>query len=431
MRKRMTCTLLVAGLLIFVAGSALASGFSIYEAGSKATALGCAFTATADDGSALFYNAAGLSFMKGSRAEANAVFVAPQFSFSGKLNKTDTVTSTGEAEDKVYPVPGVYYTNNPGGAASFGIGVYAPYGLGVVWKDGENWVGRRISHDVQIQTVYVTPAVSLKVAENFSIAAGVDIATQHLELKKYSPEPQFGENAVHTTIKGSSSINLTPTLGAMYRPNEKLSLGVSYHFKKTMKFDDADATLEPVAPGNDPWGDALVDALGSDQKLSSDLNLPDILSLGIAYRFVPQFKAEFNYVRFGWSTFDKLALNFANDALDQTIHFNYEDSWQVRFGFDYQANEKWNLMAGYVHDKTPQPLVAVSPLLPDSDRNDYSFGAKYTSGSWDFNLSYMVVVGTERTNIEGGEPVRNTTDYPFGTYKSLANLFGVGIGYNF
>jgi len=431
MQKRITCTLLVAGLLILGSGSALASGFSIYEAGSKATALGCAFTATADDGSALFYNAAGLSFMTGSRAEVNAVFVAPQFSFSGKLSKTDPYTSTGEAEDKVYPVPGVYYTNNPGGKIAFGIGVYAPFGLGVVWENGEEWVGRRISHDVQIETVYVTPALSFKVTPELAIAAGVDIAHQNLNLKKFSPEPQSGENAIHTEIDGSSEINLTPSLGLMYRPNEKISLGVMYHFKKTMKFEDGDATLEPVAPGNDPWGDTLVGALGKDQKLNADLNLPDILSLGIAYRFSEKFKAEFNYVRFGWSAFDKLSLNFENDALDQTIHFNYEDSWQLRFGFDFQASEKLNLMAGYVHDKSPQPLVAVSPLLPDSDRNDYSIGAMYKAGKWDFNVSYMLVVGDERTNIENGEPVRNTTDYPFGSYKSLANLFGVGIGYNF
>ena len=432
MRKRVTCTLVVAGLLVLGSGSALASGFSIYEAGSKATALGCAFTATADDGSALFYNAAGLSFMSGSRAEVNAVFVAPQFKFSGKLNKTDPYTSTGEAEDKVYPVPGVYYTNNPGGKIAFGIGVYAPFGLGVVWKDGADWVGRRISHDVTIETVYVTPALSFKATENLAIALGVDIAHQNLNLKKYTPEPQFGENAIHTEIEGSSSINLTPSLGIMYRPDDRLSFGLMYHFKKTMKFDDADARLDPVAPGDDPWGNTVVDGLGGpDQKLSSDLNLPDILSLGVAYRFVEKFKAEFNYVWFGWSAFDKLALNFQNDALDQTIHFNYEDSWQIRFGFDYQASEKLNLMAGYVHDKTPQPLVAVSPLLPDSDRNDYSFGAMYKAGNWDFNVSYMVVVGTERTNIEDGEPVRNTTDYPFGTYKSLANLLGFGVGYNF
>jgi len=431
MQKRITCTLLVAGLLILGSGSALASGFSIYEAGSKATALGCAFTATADDGSALFYNAAGLSFMTGSRAEVNAVFVAPQFKFSGKLSKTDPTTSTGEAEDKVYPVPGVYYTNNPGGSLAFGIGVYAPFGLGVVWKDGAEWVGRRISHDVVIETVYVTPALSLKLGEGFALAAGVDIAHQNLELKKYTPEPQSGENAIHTELKGSSSINLTPSFGLMYRPNEKLSLGAMYHFKKSMKFDDGDATLDAVAPGADPWGNALVGALGREQKLNTEVNLPDIMSLGIAYTFGEKFKAEFNYVRFGWSAFDKLALDFENDDLDQVIHFDYEDSWQIRFGFDYQASEKFNIMAGYVHDKTPQPLAAVSPLLPDSDRNDYSLGVLYKTGKWDFNVSYMVVVGEERTNIENGEPVRNTTDYPFGTYSSLANLLGFGVGYNF
>ncbi|MEN8005782.1 MAG: outer membrane protein transport protein [Candidatus Krumholzibacteriota bacterium] len=433
MQKRITCTLLVAGLLVLGSGSALATGFSIYEAGSKATALGCAFTATADDGSALFYNAAGLSFMTGSRVEANAVFVAPKFSFNGKLSPADATASTGEAENKVYPVPGVYYTNNPGGKLAFGIGVYAPFGLGVVWDDGANWIGRRVSHDVQIETVYVTPALSFKVTDNFAIAAGVDVAHQNLELKKYTPESVTGTNAIHTTIKGSSSINLTPSLGLMYRPTEKLSLGAMYHFKKTMKFDDGDATLDPL----NTFGSVVVSNLGgSDHNLSSDLNLPDIMSLGAAYRFGDKFKAEFNYVRFGWSAFDKLALNFENDLLDQTIHFNYEDSWQLRFGFDYQANEKWNLMAGYVRDTTPQPLEAVSPLLPDSDRNDYSFGALYKSGNWDFSVSYMVVVGEERTNIENGEPVRPTdesgnSDYPFGTYKSLANLFGFGVGYNF
>ena len=358
-------------------GLALAAGFSIYEAGSKATALGCAFTATADDGSALFYNAAGLIVHGRVARRSQRGFRGPQVHVPRQAEQDRPQSPPpGKPKTRSTPCPVSTTPTTPADVASFGIGVYAPFGLGVVWKDGENWVGRRISHDVQIQTVYVTPAVSLKVAEGLPSPLGIDIATQHLELKKYSPEPQFGENAIHTTIKGRSNLNLTPTLGLMYRPNEKLSLGVRYHFKKTMKFDDADATLEPVAPGDDPWGDALVGALGSDQKL---IFRAEPARHPVAGHRLPvrrrKFKAEFNYVRFGWSTFEKLALDFDNDALDQTIHFNYEDSWQIRFGFDYQASEKLNLMAGYVHDKTPQPLAAVSPLLPDSDRNDYSFGA--------------------------------------------------------
>ena len=40
-----------------------AAGFGIFEQGSKATGMGGAFTAQADDPSALFYNAGGLAFV--------------------------------------------------------------------------------------------------------------------------------------------------------------------------------------------------------------------------------------------------------------------------------------------------------------------------------------------------------------------------------
>ena len=52
-------------------------------------------------------------------------------------------------------------------------------------------------------------------------------------------------------------------------------------------------------------------------------------------------------------------------------------------------------------------------------------------GNWDVNASYMFVDGEERTNIEGGEPVRNSDLYPFGTYAANANLFGLGAVYHF
>ncbi len=431
MRNRIVCTLVLAGLALFGVNSALATGFSIYEAGSRATALGGAFTATADDGSALFYNAAGLSFMEGQSVDVNAMFIRPEFKFAGQLSKTDDL-QTGEGEKNTFPVPGLYYTNNGGGKVAFGLGVYAPFGLGVEWQNAETWVGRRISHDVSIETVYVTPAISYKATETLALAIGLDIAHQKLNLKKFSPYPLDGSNAIHTEIDGSSDINITPSLGLMFRPNEKVSFGIMYHFEKTMNYKDQDATFDPLTGTGSLWAQTLVAGLGgSDQKVSAELNLPYILSFGLGYKFSPAFRAEVNYVRFGWSSFDKLNLDFANDNLDQAIHFNYENSWQVRVGAEYDINEKFSLMGGYVRDTTPQPLIAVSPLLPDSDRNDYSFGLMYHAEKFDVNVSYMAVIGEDRANIEDGEPVRNTTDYPFGNYSALANIFGFGLTYHF
>ncbi len=432
MRNRIACTLVVAGLLALMGtSSALATGFSIYEAGSRATALGGAFTATADDGSAMFYNAAGLSFIEGQTFDVNAMFIRPDFNFGGQLSKTDDL-QIGESESQTFPVPGLYYTNNGGGQVAFGVGVYAPFGLGVKWQDPENWVGRRISHDVSIETVYVTPAISYKANDQLALAFGLDIAHQNLNLKKFTPEPDFGTNAIETEIDGSSDINITPSLGLMYRPDDKLSLGVMYHFKKTMKYNEQDATLTNVSPTGATWAPTVIAGLGgSAQSISSELNLPDILSIGLAYRLTEKLRAEVNYVRFGWSAFEKLEMDFTNDNLDQTIHFNYEDSYQIRVGAEFDINEKYSLMGGYVRDNTPQPLIAVSPLLPDSDRNDYSIGVMYRGEKFDINVSYMAVVGEDRTNIENGEPVRNTTDYPFGTYKAVANIVGMGFTYHF
>jgi len=280
--------------------------------------------------------------------------------------------------------------------------------------------------------LFRSPAISYKATDDLALAIGLDIAHQNLNLKKFTPSSLDGSNAIETEVDGSSDFNITPSLGLMYRPSEKVSFGVMYHFKKTMNFDEQDATLTAVDGTGAIFGNNVINGLGgSDQTISSEVNLPDILSVGLNYKFSEKFRTEVNYVRFGWSTFAKLDMDFTNDALDQEIHFNYEDSWQIRVGAEYQIDEKYSLMGGYVRDTTPQPLVAVSPLLPDSDRNDYSIGLMYHGDKYDFSVSYMAVVGEDRTNIENGEPVRNTDDYPFGTYKAIANIFGAGFTYHF
>jgi long-chain fatty acid transport protein len=435
MRNRTTLVLLTAGLLLFGAGSALAAGFNIYEAGVRATALGGAFTASADDGSAMFYNAAGLSFQEGRSASINLMPINPRMKFQGAT----TMAGEGayeEVKNKWYLVPGAYYTSTPSEKLSYGLGVYAPFGLGVEWLDPDNFVGRQVSYDVEIQTVYVTPAISYMVSDDLALAIGLDVATQHLTLSRQTPHPTLGGQLLDTTIEGSSNLNITPTLGLMYRPTDKVSFGLMYHHEKTLKYEEGEATLgNALSPGDPGYvtSTTLLQSLGgSEQILDSELNLPYILSLGGSYQFTERFRAEANYVRFGWSAFKSLTLDFENDNLDQTIHFDYQDSWQIRVGLDYVAiPDRLNLMAGYVHDKTPQPLSSVSPLLPDGDRNDYSIGLQYFKGNWDFNLAYMFVLAEERTNIENGQPANPDPAYPVGTYSNVANIFGAGFGYRF
>ena len=55
-----------------------------------------------------------------------------------------------------------------------------------------------------------------------AVGVGADIAHQSLELNRYSPT-QFGGNAelvnaIDAKLEGSSSWNVTPCFGAMYKP---------------------------------------------------------------------------------------------------------------------------------------------------------------------------------------------------------------------
>jgi long-chain fatty acid transport protein len=440
---------LAAVVLLAAAPLAYAGGFSIYEAGAKATGMACAVTASVDDGSAMFYNIAGISFMPGTVADLNVMPVRPHSKYQ---QATPPIPSaTGETTEPTFLVPGVGVTHRTSGRWGFGIGVYAPFGLGVEWENPENWVGRFTSYDVYLETIYVTPAVSFQVTPELALAVGADIAHQSLELHRFSPQ-QFGGdaelvNVIDAELEGSSSLNVTPCFGAMYKPTARLSFGVMFHPEKTMEYDDGTGTLTNVAPPalEGAVDDALELLGGTSYTLSSELGLPHMLSLGVGYRFHERFRAEFNAVHFGWSNFEKLELNFDPDPtgeLSSTILERYEDRWQWRLGGEFDATEQLTLLAGYARDKTPQPVESMSPLLPDATRNDFSIGAQYATGKWRFTAAWMAVINEARSNVENGQAVmfeEEAADFEealiktteAGAYETVANVFALGVGYHF
>jgi len=422
-------------VLLATAGTVFASGFNIYEAGARATALGGAFTATADDGSAIFYNPAGISFIEGRTLDVNLMPILPGSKFTGATPPEPA--AAGETNSQIFPIPGLYYTHNSECGNAFGIGVYAPFGLGVEWLEPETWVGRYSSYDVDLATIYVTPVFALRLNEKSAISIGYDIAWSRIELNKFSGV-EFGPlsemtNVIDTTLKGSSKLNISPTLGFLSHPCEKLSVGLMYHGSKNMSFEDQDATLKNVAPAAlAATVDGQITALGGgEQTVSTNVKLPAFGSIGIAYQIHEKARIEADAVRFFWSYFDKLTLDFDNPGLDQTIEEQYEDIWQFRFGLDIDVNEDLKAMFGYIIDNSPQPTESVSPLLPDADRTDLSAGLQWTRGKLKFTASYMAVLFDERSNVVDGEPVRFEDTQPAGSYDSIAHIFGLGFGYNF
>src|SRR5512143_2787353 len=103
---RMLPVLLV---LLFAASTSFAAGFRLPEAGAKAMGMGFAFTAQADDPSAIYFNPAGLTQLKGNNLMLGATYVnLGGAEFNGTTPLTGTTPTTEKQKDLEFVIPNVY-----------------------------------------------------------------------------------------------------------------------------------------------------------------------------------------------------------------------------------------------------------------------------------------------------------------------------------
>lgn len=424
---RKVLILVAVAALLAQAESACASGFNIYEMGSRATALGGAFTATADDASAVFYNPAGMSFQPdGWQLSLNVSPISPANRFTRADGQTAIMypgDSQGETAGSWFFPTGIYGTWKKD-KWSVGLGFFTPFGLGVDWDSKDTFSGRSISTNAQIQGLYFSPVVSWQPIPRLAVSVGGHAVKTHLTLENIATA-NIGTgndvtNVADVKIEGGGSWAFGAAAGVMWRPLDALTLGANFKQGVTNKFEDGEATVTQRLTGSSAVDDLVALTLGSKlgtQTVTGDLDFPDLFSVAARYDFSEKFMVEADYVWFGWSTFDSVQLSFADGDVETLVE-NYEDAWQLRFGAQYTLDEQLRFMIGYVYDNTPQPTGSMSPILPDANRNDYSLGVTWTSGSGRYDLTggYMLVEFEERETLDN-------YDEFYGSYKSRAHIF--------
>src|ERR1700753_4266917 len=115
--------------VLAVSGVAFGSGFSIFEQGAKATAMGGAFAATADDPTAIFYNVAGLAQQRHAELLVGGTAINFSNEFTGDPNDEFTSGTTGEYRRHTFIPPNAYAIVPIGSNLTFGVGVFSAFGL--------------------------------------------------------------------------------------------------------------------------------------------------------------------------------------------------------------------------------------------------------------------------------------------------------------
>ncbi|HVS03156.1 MAG TPA: outer membrane protein transport protein [Thermoanaerobaculia bacterium] len=427
--------LVVAALVVVAAAPAGSAGFGIFEQGSQAMGMAGAFTAQADDPSAIFHNAAGLAFFTERDIMVGTTLITnTETSFRGAAPFPGPGV-TADQESVVFFPSHAYYVQPINERMTFGFGFFTPFGLATEWENPDTFPGRFISYEAELQSFDLTPNIGWRLTPNFGIGIGAIARASTVELNQraglVNPFANFAVvDIADVSLESDWEIGYGFQLGLLHRVNSSFSWGLSYRSQVDTDYA-GEADFTQISTGI-PQLDAVVAAslpFGAPVAVETGIDFPDMASLGLAFALSRNTTLEVDANWTGWSSFDTLVIDF-DDARDRGSELDVErreewdDAWNYRLGFAWRrpGGSEWRL--GYVFDETPQPERAAGPLLPDNDRNGFTvgYGSPRDGGMyWDVALMYLVFDERE---------VRESIDNFFGTYEQTAWLLGITVGWN-
>src|SRR5512135_306645 len=144
-RRRLVYSFLTVVFVLFLSTSAFGAGFALYEGSARGNVLGAGLVASADDPSALFYNPAGITQLKGKQAMIGFTAITPMISV-----ETQNGARSDDFKRNWYFPPHAYYTQQINDKWWGGLGLFSRFGLGTEFDS--NWPGRYNSYFAEIQT---------------------------------------------------------------------------------------------------------------------------------------------------------------------------------------------------------------------------------------------------------------------------------------
>ena len=324
----------------------------------------------------------------------------------------------------------------------FGVGAYAPYGLGLRWQNPEvftgasgtspvsstSFSGRFISQNAVIQSLDTNANFSYRLLPSLSIAAGAVYRLSKVQLERnqgaIDPFTNSFQDVAH--IKLNSDIwdnhGWGWNVGLMYKPTPSLSFGFAY--RSHIKIDyDLTANFTQRTTGNAAFDAAVAASLphGTNPALTS-IDFPASMNIGTAYKMLQDcaltISVEADWTQ--WTSFKTLDITFPTiPTLGLHRVSLWKDAWAFRGGVEYKISKGWAIRGGYYYDQTPQPTVDAGPILSDNNRNAITAGFGYNTEHWGVDVGEVYILFQDRNTTAGN------TDRYYGIYKEQASVTGL------
>lgn len=410
--------ILFISVVFFNTLDALSSGFAIYTQGASSLGQGAATIAHSDDPSAIFFNPALINKLEGTQIQLGTTLLFPNRKFESLSGKTFKTKS-----EVFYPST-LFITNKFNDKVSAGLGIFNPFGLGTKWPD--DWEGRYIATNSEMQTYNINPVVSLQITPEIAVAAGLNFLLLDATLEKKINLPAL-YGFTHDggqKFKGDGS-GVGYNLGILIEPHKDISVGASYRSEIKV---DVDGKVTHVLPEGDPL------VLFPNTAGKTEITLPQQVHAGIYYRGFYPLTLEAGLRWEGWSSFKELRINLDQPVANQTTSItprNWKDTYSVNLGAKYQMNESVDLLAGYLYSGNPVPDSTFEPAIPDANTHLFTVGTSIKQKRFKIDLAYGYQKLQDRNkNNSIGDPITGGFRAN-GEYKSDLHMAGISLTYRF
>ncbi len=469
-RLRAGSTALAAFTALSLASPATASagGLFLPTLGVRASGRGGAFTAGADDPSALWWNPAGLAAMAGGPQKRAVLLDLTHIEHPISYTRIDSggnPTDTVDNEPQKIPHPNLIGVFDLGNEWVLGVGLLTPYAsLDGYPEDGaQRYQLVSLHHTV---LAYFDAALAWKVSDKLSVGFGlsnlfvgfnsrVTFSSCPSQIACAPEDPDFdalGE------LEQTSYFTPSGQLGGIWRPNDKLSIGASFRLPYFVR---AKGTIRVRLPSSGFFGNSHVEGDSADMEMT----LPSVFRFGVEARPSKRFRAELGFDYEMWSQHDEISLRPDGIRIEEqpgvgiyelgplSIPRNLENTIALKVGLEAQPLPALPLevRVGYVHETGAAPDEYLSLISPDSDKDMFTLGAGFHVGHLRFDamFAHAMVADRDVTRAEGCLPQQNpirtgqgeptppcdTTMQPqpgyvytnAGTYTSSWTAFGIGM----
>lgn len=423
--KRFMASILVAilGTNVWAVGS---GGFANQVVGTRALGMGNAFSAVADDSSAVFFNPAGLTQIERGEVSFGAAphFPSSEYENAGATTKMDNFTPV---------VPNFYSALRLGsGPVTVGFGMFSPYGLKSLWPTDGSFEYQTTESNLTIPQI--SPVVAYKMSDKISFGAGVVFARGYATLKSALPvdlinqnDPFYGPPANAPDgeqIMEGDGHGFGVNTGVLFQPTKNHAFALTY--RSDIKIDlKGTVTLKGLS------NEMAVGYGGQEYStdVKSSITLPPSVTLGYAFK-IADWTCAVDGEWVGFSSYRSTQLDFPDTSLieDKETRHEYKDAWSVSTGINYAWNKLWQSRAGYSYYPAVATQANWDPSVPDSATNGFHVGGSWTGAPVMVDLSYSYFLYNDITiNNEVGSPFTSVN----GNYKTSAQVVSANVTYRF